>query len=93
MFSHHSAQIALHVECFAPFPNTLFDRTLSSPAWSTELRTMSRAEWVDQCMRRLSELRPDEDRLSLATLVGEIWLDLPGFHPVLAAEMEHECWD
>ena len=93
MFSHHPAQIDFQVECLPTLSKPLFDRMLSSAACSGEPQTMPRAEWVDQCMRRLRELRPNKDLLSMAALVDEIWLDLPGFHPALAAEMEHECWD
>lgn len=93
MFNQHPGQAAVHTEFRPSFPKTLFDHELSSTNSSTEPRTSTRAEWIDQCLRRLRELRPDEDPLFLANVVNEIWHDVPGFHPELAAEMEHECWD
>jgi len=94
MFSqHHPGQAALAGEFRPSFLKTLFDHHLSSTSPSTEPQTGTRADWIDQCLRRLRELRPDEDPLFLANMVDEIWHDVPSFHPELAAEMEHECWE
>lgn len=94
MFSQQPSQTDLHLELRPSFPMSLVDQDLSSTdSFSTEVRNSTRAVWVDQCLRRLRELRPDEDPLFLTNMVGEIWHDVSNFHPVVAAELEHECWD
>jgi hypothetical protein len=73
-------------------PMNTSDRALMTYGWSAEHPGMAQAEWTEQCVRRLRELRPQEDAALLAELVNKMWSDVSRFHPVLAAEMEHESW-
>ncbi len=91
MFSPHSSHAVFNADIFRAFPKALFERDLPFPNASANSR--ARAAWADQCLRRLRELRPDDAVPILCAKVDEISHDLCGFDPVLAAEMEHECWD
>lgn len=49
-------------------------------------------DWLAACMARLGQLRPDQDARAIASMARELWLDVAGFDPVIAAEMEYETW-
>lgn len=71
----------------------LNDLDRASADYSSRGGRHARTAWTAQCLQRLRELRPDEDALVLSTMVHEMWHDVSDFHPQLAAELEHECWD
>ncbi len=51
---------------------------------------MNQQRWIGLCASRLAELRPDEDEDELSALALELWNDVGGYDPEVAAEMEHE---
>jgi hypothetical protein len=89
----HSVQTAIEHGLHPSLQTALIDPDRASAQdSSTEVRR-ARTAWTAQCLQRLRELRPDEDALVLTTTVHEMWREVSGFHPQLAAELEHECWD
>lgn len=46
--------------------------------------------WVSSCASRLAELRPADDLTFLLAVAQSLFVDLHGFDPLIAAEMEHE---
>lgn len=50
-----------------------------------------RDAWMAAFVERLAELRPNEDEDLLAALAADLWGELGGHDPVMAAEMEHEA--
>ena len=49
-------------------------------------------DWLAACTARLSQLRPDQSGPAMASMARTLWLDVPAFDPVIAAEMEYQTW-
>lgn len=53
--------------------------------------TLERIDWIQRCSSRLGELAPQRNRQALALLAADLWNDVHGLSPEMAAEMEHEA--
>lgn len=51
----------------------------------------ARDVWMAAFVKRLGELRPHEDENVLLAMAADLWADVGGHDPVIAAEMEHEA--
>lgn len=51
----------------------------------------TREAWVTAFSGRFLELRPLEDEEVVRELAADLWTDVGGHDPVIAAEMEHEA--
>lgn len=52
---------------------------------------MRRQPWIEVCAERLAELSPALTGATCAVLAAELWADVGGYDPVIAAELEHEA--
>lgn len=70
-------------------------RTTARPVPLSVFRgPVDRDQWVAACSTRLAALRPRASWASCLALAQDMWADVGGFDPEIAAEMEHEsCFD
>ncbi len=78
-------------------------RVHATPPWSTasvasiasvadESRwDVARERWMAAFSQRLAELRPHDDADALRAVAADLWVDVGGHDPVIAAEMEFEA--
>lgn len=52
---------------------------------------MGRAPWIEACAERLAALSPARDRAICTAQAVDLWPDVGGCDPLIAAEMEHEA--
>lgn len=52
---------------------------------------IQRQQWIEACAERLAELNPSLDRAACAAQAAELWSDVGGYDPLIAAEMEYEA--
>ena len=64
----------------------------SPPVVGAGMEAALRQEWTRRCTQRLTELRPLTAAHGVADLVQDMWLDVAGMDPEIAAEIEHESW-
>jgi len=67
-----------------------FTPSIGAPPSALSMPTR-RQPWIEVCAERLAELRPAFTATTCAVLAAELWADVGGYDPVIAAEMEHEA--
>ena len=82
-------QPAFRVPAVPPWSATSagrLDLVSEPPPWNA-----TREAWLAAFTERFAELRPQEDDEVVQALAADLWPDVGGHDPVLAAEMEHEA--
>lgn len=76
----------------APPPRAISFGAQSDRPERAATRLWLRNDWLAVCTTRLTQLRPGQDALAMASMAREMWLEVAAFDPVIAAEMEYETW-